>query len=430
MKTLQITAPGEFEILEVPTPRPAPSQVLVRVEAVTTCPQWDLHLRHNEPMFPGHNLKFPYSPGQPGHEAVGVVESVGVEVPQVLEGQRVCIWRDPGHDKAGCYAQFVLRDAADVIRVPDDLPPESLAPLELAMCVGASFLQLKRTGDLNGRFGISGLGPSGLIAAQMARAEGATQVVGFDLSPPRREHAIGLWHRGRGSRPARGQRRSASRSPRQNRTGMGRGLCGCQSERRVSDGSCVAGGDDFRRAAREIAFAPRHWAGGLLLCGYPGHSREAAEYALSLIEAEKLNLAPLVTHHLPLERYNEGIDLWRGRKRSRCASGLGKAVGESQVTGKGSSRSSLHSDPASDSLPCTPRDRAVTAQRFTMHGTHQLQAARALREGNLPVVSPEQGRLRDRRQAPHLPGCPGKYLQLVGHAVDSGRFRALLSDSV
>jgi len=55
-------------------------------------------------------------------------------------------------------------------------------------------------------------------------------------------------------------------------------------------------------------YEPRHYS-GLRLCGYPGHSREAAEYAVDLIERGLLKLAPLVTHHLPLERYAEGVDL-------------------------------------------------------------------------------------------------------------------------
>jgi threonine dehydrogenase-like Zn-dependent dehydrogenase len=58
----------------------------------------------------------------------------------------------------------------------------------------------------------------------------------------------------------------------------------------------------------EYTFAPRHYL-HLRLCGYPGHSRAAAEYAAGLIEAGKLDLAPLVTHHLPLLRYAEGVDL-------------------------------------------------------------------------------------------------------------------------
>ena len=62
----------------------------------------------------------------------------------------------------------------------------------------------------------------------------------------------------------------------------------------------------------EYTFAPRHWIGkrgGLRLCGYPGHSREAAEYAVGLITRGSLDLAPLTTHELPLERYMEGIGL-------------------------------------------------------------------------------------------------------------------------
>ena len=57
----------------------------------------------------------------------------------------------------------------------------------------------------------------------------------------------------------------------------------------------------------DYTFAPRHYS--LRLCGYPGHSRAAAEYAVELIVAGRLDLTPLVTHHLPLSRYNEGIDL-------------------------------------------------------------------------------------------------------------------------
>jgi len=54
--------------------------------------------------------------------------------------------------------------------------------------------------------------------------------------------------------------------------------------------------------------------GRVTLCGYKGHFRESAEYAVDLIEQGKLNLAPLVTHDLPLERYGEGLALLEERK--------------------------------------------------------------------------------------------------------------------
>ena len=74
VKTLQVGRGREAVVLDVPVPEPGPEQVLLKVDAVSTCPQWDLHLRHNEPMFVGHQMTFPYSPGQPGHEATGTIE--------------------------------------------------------------------------------------------------------------------------------------------------------------------------------------------------------------------------------------------------------------------------------------------------------------------------------------------------------------------
>jgi len=142
MQILQIGEGGHSQIIETSTPSPGPGQVLLRVLGVATCPQWDLHLRHNEPMFVGHQFHYPYTLGQPGHEATGVIEAVGEGVEGVSPGDRVSAWRDAGHQNAGCYAQFALLDAANVIPVPASLPIEATASVELAMCVAASFLML------------------------------------------------------------------------------------------------------------------------------------------------------------------------------------------------------------------------------------------------------------------------------------------------
>src|SRR5579871_1622143 len=142
MKFLQVGAYPQFEICEGPTPLPGKGEVLLQVEGVTTCPQWDLHLRHNAPMFPGHHFSYPYTPGQPGHEATGAIAALGEGVTQLHIGQRVSAWRDPGHHRAGCYAQYVVLDAANVIPIPEHLPIQATASVELAMCVGATFLVL------------------------------------------------------------------------------------------------------------------------------------------------------------------------------------------------------------------------------------------------------------------------------------------------
>lgn len=306
MKILQVTAPTEFTILDVPKPEPGRGEVLMRIMAVTTCPQWDLHLRHNEPMFVGHQFDYPYTPGQPGHEAAGVIEAVGDDVTDVAPGDRVCAWRDPGHHRPGCYAQYVVHRAENVIRVSERLPYESLAPMELAMCVGTVFRMLKDMDAVQKRcVGVTGLGPAGLIAIQMARAEGATQVFGFDPVPARRDtgRRVGADDCFDPSDDLKAEfpPRPASRLE-----------CSidCVGAKRSVEFLMDRTADLvalFGVQREDYVYGPRHHS--LRLCGYKGHSRESAEYAVDLVRNGKLNLAPLVTHRMPLARYAEGIDL-------------------------------------------------------------------------------------------------------------------------
>lgn len=310
MKILQLTAPGSFSILQIPDPEPGPGEVLLRVTGVTTCPQWDIHLHRGEPMFPGQPLRFPYTPGQPGHEATGEVAALGAGVQGFALGDRVSAWRDPGHHRPGCYAELVVHRAEDLIPVPADLPVEATSPVELAMCVGSSLLLLRGMDAVRGRtFGVSGLGPAGLIACQMARAEGAARVVGFDLAESRRRLAL---EHGWVDEALDPRQAPEDRFPRR-----GQGVPQLGSSIDCVGGRASAGFLMDRTAdavalfgvqREEYTFAPRHY-GGLRLCGYPGHHRAAAEYAVDLIRARRLDLRPLVTHHLPLERYAEGVDL-------------------------------------------------------------------------------------------------------------------------
>ena len=302
MKILQIVAPKEIVIHDVATPRPGAGEVLMRVNAVTTCPQWDLHLWRNEPMFVGHRLSFPYTAGQPGHEATGVVEAVGPGVADLSPGDRVSAWRDAGHQVPGCYAQYVVHRAENVIRVPAGLPDEALAPVELAMCVGTVFRMLKAMDAVRGRcFGVAGLGPAGLVAVQMAKAEGARAVIGFDLNPGRRSLACRLGaaecHDPRdGSRLSDGLRMESS--------------VDCVGAR-ASVEFLMDRTDDvvalFGVQREDYVYRPCH--NRLRLCGYKGHFRESAEYAVDLIRNGRLDLAPLTTHRLPLERYADGVAL-------------------------------------------------------------------------------------------------------------------------
>lgn len=307
MRALQVTAPGsEFEIIEIPIPTPAENEALIKIEAVATCPQWELHLRHNEPMFLGHQFHYPYTPGQPGHEATGTITAVGTGVTEFAVGDRVSLWRDAGAMHQGCYAEYVARPITQMIKVPPHLSYEATASVELAMCVGATFLMLKSMNVLEGkRVGITGLGPAGLIAAQMARAEGASEIVGFDTAEVRCAFAAPFVdaaynpttvseddvptrrskHRLEVAVDCVGAKRSVEFL--MDRTREVVALFGVQRE--------------------DYTFAVRHYH--LRLCGYPGHSLEAAQYAVGLMERGVLDLTPLITHRLPLSEYGKGIAL-------------------------------------------------------------------------------------------------------------------------
>jgi threonine dehydrogenase-like Zn-dependent dehydrogenase len=306
MKILQVTAPGEFELMDVPIPEPGPGQVLLKVEAVTTCPQWDLHLRHNDPMFKGFEFFYPYTPGQPGHEATGTIAAIGAGVTEFAVGDRVSAWRDQGNQVPGCYAQYVVHQEASVIRVPAHLPADATAPVELAMCLGSTSLMLQGINAVRGRsVAITGLGPAGLIMAQMARAEGAASVIGFDLSPARRASAAKVVDATYDPTDVDEQFPARPAKP------AIETIVDCVGAKRSVEWSMDHAANVvalFGVQREPYTFDLRH-NHNLKLCGYSGHSREAAEYAVGLIETGQLDLSLLSTHHLPLERYNEGIEL-------------------------------------------------------------------------------------------------------------------------
>jgi threonine dehydrogenase-like Zn-dependent dehydrogenase len=312
MKLLQIMKPGQAVWREGPKPQPGEGEVLVKVLAVTTCPHWDLHLMSGEPMFPGRKLVYPYTPGQPGHEGLGEVVALGPGVTGPPEGTRVAVWRDAGHQRQGWYAQYVPFAAENLLEVPPALAVEEVTSLELAMCVQVSFDQLGRRNGVQGkRFGVSGLGPAGLVAVQMARSYGAGEVVGIDPLPERRELAAQL---------------GADIVLAPDVEAFPPGRFGPDAFDAALDCTGLKVSVEFLMdrtrgtvaifgVLREhVAFGYDHWRGGLALLGYGSHNRQAAEQALRLILEGQLKLAPLATHTLPLNRYADGVELLRTRK--------------------------------------------------------------------------------------------------------------------
>lgn len=306
MRAVQIEGPGQAVCREFPLP-PVPSdEVLVRVEAVTTCPQWDLHLLAGEPMIPDSAQEYPLPAGQPGHEMAGEIAAVGTDVQDWRPGDKVIAWRDPGKVRLGCYAQYVPFEPQHLLPRPAGLSARQTASLELAMCMQVSMDTLQDLQALEGRrLVVSGLGPAGLIAVQMARTYGAREILALDPLPARRELAtrLGADH---ALDPDSNLPPVASPEPLWD-TGLDcTGLASSVNRLLEICGRVV---HVFGVLRESVAFGLREYRKGLALVGYGSHSRAAAERALELVVKGQLDLTPLATHSLPLAEYMQGVHL-------------------------------------------------------------------------------------------------------------------------
>ena len=311
MKILQIEAPGRAAWKDADEPVPNAGEVLVRVLGVSTCPHWDMHIFGGQPMFPGMKLVYPYIPGAPGHEAMGEVAALGPGVTKLKVGDRVVAWRDTGKPRPGFYAQFNTFHEDDLLVAPKSLAPADLASLELAMCVEVSFQQLAALGGNLRRIGLSGLGPAGLVAVQLARAHGATEVVAFDPVSDRRALALKLGAHQALAPDAAQWPASRQENPLDDAIDLS-GVPASIEFLMDRTRRCVT---LFGVLREEVRFATRHfWGPGLILSGYGNHNRAAAETALRLIVEGKLKLAPLITQTLPFTDYAKGVEMLRQKQ--------------------------------------------------------------------------------------------------------------------
>jgi len=210
MLAMRFSHPAQAEtaplLLEnIRKPRPANGQVLVRVLVCGVC-HTDLHIAEGD-------IHPPKLPITLGHQAVGIVESLGHKVTSVDVGARVGIpWlfsackkcefclrgeenlcpkaRFTGFHFDGGFCEYMLADGNYLLPIPPTFSHEQAAPLLCAGIIGYRSL-IKADLHPGERLGLIGFGASAHLAIQIARYWGC-DIYAFSRSRKHQQHAIEL----------------------------------------------------------------------------------------------------------------------------------------------------------------------------------------------------------------------------------------------
>jgi len=200
------------ELHDFPVPTPGHGEVLIKVKASTICGS-DIRCIYREHLGKGPEG---YQPGMiAGHEPAGQIVACGPGLRRFKEGDRVIVYhisgcgvcndcrrgymisctssyrRAYGWQRDGGMAEYMLAEEKDLVALPDSLSYVDGA--QVACGFGTVYEALQKIG-VNGNDSVlvTGLGPVGLATLMLAKALGANQLIGSDISADRRQLAVDL----------------------------------------------------------------------------------------------------------------------------------------------------------------------------------------------------------------------------------------------
>jgi alcohol dehydrogenase len=334
MKAVVFRGINDLRIEEVPKPRPAAGEAVIRIAATTICGT-DVHIVKGEyPVREGLIL---------GHEPVGIIDSLGEGLEnEYAIGERVIVgaitpcgqcfyclndaraqcggalggWRF-GNTINGAWAEYLLvpHARANLARIPDDLTDEQVLMIPDIASTGISGAESGkvRIGDAVAVFA---QGPIGLCATLGARLRGASIVVGVDPVPARRTMAMrfGATHTmdptagdvvsqlktltgGRGvdvAIEALGRQETFEAALRSIRPGGVLSSLGVYSGKLVAPYEAVYAGLGDQQIVTTLC---------------PG-GKERMRRLMAMVASRRMDLTPLVTHRFALDDIREAYDLF------------------------------------------------------------------------------------------------------------------------
>jgi len=326
MRSLRLHAPRDLRMHDEPVPEPGPDEALIRIKSVGICAS---DLRYYRDGRIGSTVVT--SPIVLGHEASGVIESVGEGVAHLKPGDRVaiepakpclqCEWCKAGHFNVcpgipffgtppidGCLRDVVAWPARLCLKVPDSLSFDEIAMLE-PLAIGLYAAELAEPGP-DDVVVILGAGGIGLSVLQAVRVAGVKRVI---VSEPVEARQLAALRLGASEVTA-----PTSADAHVDRFTAGRG----------ADIVIECTGED--EAVQQIARLARV-LGRAVIVGIPAsdvypfdasvarrkqltavfvrRSNLTTEKAIELVSEGKLDAASLATHHFPLERTADAMEL-------------------------------------------------------------------------------------------------------------------------
>ena len=318
-------APG-LELREVPRPQAGPGQVVVRVKATSLCGtdnhiyRWDewAQSRIHPPRIIGHELCGEVVEAGKGVAAVAIGDYVAAESHitcglcfQCRTGNaHVCKnYRILGIDEDGSYAEYVRLPERVLWKTARDIPPELACVQEpLGNAVHAALVE-----DITGQSVlITGCGPTGLFAVAVARTAGAGTIIATDISDYRLDLAkqLGADHT---LNPNRDDMDVIARVTGGEGVDAALEMSGSPSAIHVCFRNVMNGGRVtlFGIPEAQVSFDMTNEIifKGIRVYGITGRRLFQTWYRLAGLFKAGLDIKPVITHTLPLERFAEGFEL-------------------------------------------------------------------------------------------------------------------------
>lgn len=318
-------APG-LNVADVPEPDIRPDQVLIRVRRAGICGT-DLHIydwddwsksRIRPPLVLGHEFMGEVV------ETGGLVENVSTGARVSAEGHFVCghcelcrtgmshVCRDTsiiGVDRDGAFAEFVAVPASNIIPIPESISDDHAALFDP---LGNAFHTVLHT-EVAGRIvAVIGCGPIGLFSVGIARAAGASKVIAVEPAHDRRILAEKMGADacldpasddvvGAIEEMSRGYGADVVCEMSGHPDGIATAFRACRNGGHVQLLGLPKGAVEVN-LARDVIFK------GLHVYGVVGRRMYDTWIEMrNFLAAGLLDIDPVITHRLPLERFDEGV---------------------------------------------------------------------------------------------------------------------------